>query len=233
MFGENEVERKDNGDGKTLRVVAGSPFYTIQGEGPFSGRPAVFLRLHGCNLRCFFCDTQFSDPEDPTMTIEEIHEQATELGGNLCKLLVITGGEPLRQTLGPVIKLFLKYGWKVQIETAGVYWQSIISLTGVTVVCSPKTPVIHPAILAGAHAFKYIIKAGDVDPNDGLPTASTQVQGKTIPPARPRDGAPVYLSPMDEQDPTLNYDNAVAVGQLAMKYGHTAGVQLHKVLRLP
>jgi 7-carboxy-7-deazaguanine synthase len=66
MFGKNPVAKQEiDGDGMALRVVDGAPFYTIQGEGPFAGDAAVFLRLHGCPLRCFFCDTEFSRAEDP------------------------------------------------------------------------------------------------------------------------------------------------------------------------
>jgi len=57
MFGTNPLSKPIESDGLYLEVQ--DIFSTIQGEGPFAGKPAVFLRLAGCNLRCFFCDTDF------------------------------------------------------------------------------------------------------------------------------------------------------------------------------
>ncbi|HEY6020017.1 MAG TPA: 7-carboxy-7-deazaguanine synthase QueE, partial [Candidatus Paceibacterota bacterium] len=58
MFGQNPVSPIRH-DKESFLVK--DIFYTIQGEGPYAGRPAVFVRLGGCNLRCAFCDTDFSN----------------------------------------------------------------------------------------------------------------------------------------------------------------------------
>lgn len=235
MFGKNPVERSIlEHDGESLTVVKGSPFLTIQGEGPFAGDPAVFLRLHGCPLRCFFCDTQFSDPDDPTVDTVVLANQIQELAPGHVRLLVITGGEPLRQNLEVIIALMAGRGWTIQVETSGIFWQDC--LNDVVVVCSPKTNKIHDRIREHAHAFKYVIKAGDVDPDDGLPFTNTQEEGgKRMRLARPRYGmvSAIYLSPMDEYDEEKNKANRHAVADSAMKHGYRAGLQLHKFLDLP
>ena len=90
--------------GGTLLVH--SIFHTLQGEGPFTGVPAVFIRLGGCNLQCPGCDTEYSEGI-ALMTIEEIFAKITEVvNGAKTDLVVITGGEPfLRNDLIKIIKL--------------------------------------------------------------------------------------------------------------------------------
>lgn len=243
MFGKNPVAKSEiTGDGKSLHVVKGSPFYTIQGEGPFSGDPAVFLRLHGCPLRCFFCDTEFSHPDDPTLhymgAVTAIQTAAPEW----CRLVVITGGEPVRQNLSKLIPALLGLGWVVQVETSGILWQDCLGLDGVHIVVSPKTGKIDPRIAHNAVAFKYVVAAGSADPEDGLPLTNTQNEGgHKIRLARPWDyqgdgrtyPGTVYLSPMDEYDEARNSVNRAEVARLAMQYGYRAGLQVHKHLNLP
>jgi 7-carboxy-7-deazaguanine synthase len=57
MFGKNIVISQYIEPSGALKIV--DLFYTIQGEGPYNGMPSVFVRLAGCNLRCYFCDTNF------------------------------------------------------------------------------------------------------------------------------------------------------------------------------
>jgi len=70
-------------------------FQTIQGEGPNMGKPAIFLRLAGCNLRCDFCDTKYSWKHGKKMDNEQIIELFKKVSP--CRLLVVTGGEPMLQ----------------------------------------------------------------------------------------------------------------------------------------
>jgi len=227
MFGKNPIEPTIHGDGKTLRVVKGSPFLTIQGEGPFTGRAAVFVRLHGCNLRCTFCDTNFSDPDDPFVDVEKLIDDILSFH---IELAVITGGEPLRQPIVPLCRALAKMGMTAQIETAGTLWQEDIEKYSLLIV-SPKTAIIHPLAFKHAYAFKYII---DVDQqfDDGyIPTTATQPHARPRPLARPRSNAPIYLSPCDTQDAEHNAANKALVARLAMIHPEViAGCQLHKVL---
>jgi 7-carboxy-7-deazaguanine synthase len=245
MFGENPVMKQELGDGRTLRVVKGSPFYTLQGEGPFAGHPAVFVRLHGCNLRCWFCDTQFSDPDDPEwQTVRLVRETYDALrfdkAHSEARLVVITGGEPLRQNILTLVKMLLDAGLTVQIETAGTLW-----LEGLEeffdmkygrrfhIVCSPKTPTVHAMITKYATCFKYVVGQSTNMTAGGLPQANTQQEdGKLRDLAAPRPGCPVYLSPMDEYDEDVNAKNRKRVGFLALQHGYIAGVQMHKLLEI-
>lgn len=233
MFGNNErLKPVTNGDGSVLRVVARSPFFTIQGEGPFAGMPAAFIRLHGCHLACYFCDTKFDDPNDPGITPAAIARMARDASGD-CTLAVITGGEPTRQPLGLLVNALWEVGFStVQIETAGSFWQECFSLPFVHLVVSPKTTFVHPDVANHARAWKYIIRSGEIDLEDGLPNSSTQKAGEPKRLFRASNGAPVYLSPCDEYNDEANARNARLVAELAMRYGYRAGVQMHKIFRI-
>lgn len=209
-----------------------SIFPTIQGEGPFCGERALFFRLHGCNLRCPGCDTDY------TSTILQVapHFMATkakELGWADGALVVITGGEPFRQNIGPALRALLAAGYRVQVETNGV-----LAPDGVpwddnkfSVVCSPKTSRIHDTIWQNAIAFKYVLKAGEVDPTDGLPLRA--LMHKAAPKvARPPDGALVYVQPMDEGEPTANALNLDAAIRSTMAFGHRLQIQVHKHINM-
>ncbi|WP_046973456.1 7-carboxy-7-deazaguanine synthase QueE, partial [Dyella japonica] len=94
---------------------------TIQGEGPFCGQPAVFVRLAGCNLQCPGCDTNYTSNRKK-MSHSDIWQEIVHVTGEAkTKLVVITGGEPFRQ---PEVVNFINYlidmkGYRVQVETNG------------------------------------------------------------------------------------------------------------------
>jgi 7-carboxy-7-deazaguanine synthase len=245
MFGKNPVMKQVPAEdgGWKLRVVKGSPFYTIQGEGPFMGHPSVFIRLHGCNLRCWFCDTEFSDPSDPEWDVVRLarvaYDECKFKVGQKADLVVITGGEPMRQNIYMLVQHLIRQGLRVQIETAGTLWVTGLEhFTGpanghrLTIVCSPKTPVVHDMIKLHASAFKYVIGTDTTVDEHGYVHANTQIKGGDDKPlARPHH-QPIYLSPMDEYDEKLNEANRRRVARLCMKHGYIAGVQMHKLMEI-
>ncbi len=95
-------------------------FYTIQGEGAFSGVPAYFIRLGGCDVGCVWCDVKESWPaaNHPLMAIEDI---VALTQSNSAKTVVITGGEPLMYNLFPLTQALRKVGKRTHIETSGAY----------------------------------------------------------------------------------------------------------------
>lgn len=95
-------------------------FYTLQGEGAHSGIPAVFVRFSGCNLRCPWCDTEFS--EYTQMSAEQIVTEMLslyDLPNERRKMCVLTGGEPSLQVDATLIEALHKAGFYICIETNG------------------------------------------------------------------------------------------------------------------
>ena len=91
-------------------------FYSLQGEGLWTGTPMVFVRLSGCNLRCPFCDTRHE--EGVFLSAGAIVEEALRVGGS-CRIICLTGGEPLLQADAALLEAFHQAGFTVHVETNG------------------------------------------------------------------------------------------------------------------
>jgi 7-carboxy-7-deazaguanine synthase len=237
MFGKNQVSGSFNEAGESLMV--NEIFYTIQGEGPDSGRTAIFVRLSKCNLRCYFCDTEFEKGED--MPVADVVMKVIELAGGVnVRLVVITGGEPLLQNIVPLVQRLNRLGFQCSVETAGtVYYPQLTDVfhplrhkAGNLMVCSPKTPKIHPQIEELVGAWKYVVRAGEGD-QWGLPTKSTQVPGRDSVVFFPHQpSVEIWVQPMDVQDGFENDDNLKWARDVCLKHGHRLGVQVHKLAEL-
>lgn len=117
-------------------MIVNEIFYSIQGEGPSVGKPAVFLRLGGCNLKCKWCDTKYAwqNDENYQITNKKIVQQIKKYP---CAHLVITGGEPLLQQDALCGLLKELKGYTAEIETNGSIPCKIIGLVE-QINCSPK-----------------------------------------------------------------------------------------------
>ena len=95
-------------------------FYTIQGEGHFSGNSAYFVRLGGCDVGCVWCDVKDSWDADqwPKQSVDQIVDGALK---HKTRLAVITGGEPLRYNLDDLTDALKAYGINTNIETSGAH----------------------------------------------------------------------------------------------------------------
>ncbi|HEX2617186.1 MAG TPA: 7-carboxy-7-deazaguanine synthase QueE [Flavobacteriales bacterium] len=102
----------------TLPIV--ESFYTLQGEGVFSGQAAYFIRLGGCDVGCVWCDVKESWDADvhPQRSIAQLVEEASAVPG---RIVVITGGEPLMHDLGPLTAALRQAGLRTHIETSGAH----------------------------------------------------------------------------------------------------------------
>lgn len=246
MFGKNplrgHVVRSESGH--VLSLIGF--FYTLQGEGPYAGVPAVFVRLAGCNLACYFCDTEFEKGAVAVSTADLVRSVVECANANQAKLVVVTGGEPLRQPLVPLLAGLTSAGLGVQIETSGsIDWhpddalavlEGWIARGDVTIVCSPKTPQPSRSLTRLLERqlvhLKYIIKAGETSDEDGLPTSGTQKVGKGRV-FRPPQGYPkrlVFVQPLDVQDEDFNRANLLAARDAALAYGYRLTIQLHKLV---
>ena len=118
-----------------IKIKVSEIFTSFQGEGPYIGTPATFLRLYGCNLNCQWCDTDISTYE--MLSVDDVAEiLMTQMEFNNINLLVITGGEPTLQM--EEIKRLIKEipeGIKIQLETNGSIFEY---LPEVEYVISPK-----------------------------------------------------------------------------------------------
>ena len=92
-------------------------FYSIQGESSYNGMPCVFIRLTYCNLRCSYCDTEYSFHDGIDMSVTEIINEIKKYD---CHLIEITGGEPLLQEESiELMKKLIKNKYTVMLETGG------------------------------------------------------------------------------------------------------------------
>ncbi len=222
MRGKNPIRRPETGDGKTLSVQ--SVFPTLQGEGIYAGFPAVFIRLGGCNLACDFCDTEFESfaQESTDSLITRVKSLAVDVSGKrLRDLVVITGGEPLRQPIEYLCEALIEMGFKVQIETNGTLFRPLPK--EVDIVCSPKNTGngYHPIradLMSRVDALKFIISA-----THPLYREVAEVGQAT-------HHTPVYVQPMDEYDSAKNQANVAYATMLAMKNGYRLSLQTHKLL---
>ncbi len=229
MLGKNPVRPQDLTDGQNLWIQ--SVFYTLQGEGPFTGKPALFVRLAGCNLKCFWCDTDFESSQwHPSLDelFERIHAERPEH----CSLVIITGGEPFRQNIAPLVERLLKCNLSVQIETNGTLWVDLPVDPNLHIVCSPKSSYIHEKLLPRITTFKYVIGSDDIDATDGLPNQSTQSANVPARIARPPLGSEIYVMPLDAGEAAQNELNKNVCVDVAMRFGYRLTLQSHKLLNI-
>ena len=165
-------------------------FYSLQGEGFWTGTPMVFIRLSGCNLRCPFCDTDHS--EFRLMTVDAIIKAVNKVDPENCGYVCITGGEPLLQLGTDLIDALHRFYYNVHVETngtrpvpQGVDWVTL----------SPKEDVrfIGPAakvVLSEAHEVKLVY--------DGISTEAAVEKWAQFP------AKWHFLQPCDTSDPARN-----------------------------
>jgi 7-carboxy-7-deazaguanine synthase len=206
MFGNNPKLPFEKGDGACLKVH--SIFETIQGEGPYTGYQAIFIRLSGCNLACEFCDTEFD-----SHSVLEIHDilKKVKSFGQISPLIVITGGEPLRQNISSLCELLIINNFKIQIETNGTLYIDIPK--EVELVCSPKPSnnkynMIRHDILKQTIAIKFLISS-HIESYSNISDVGQK-----------------------EYNIIINQNNLILAQKLAKKRNAILSLQIHKILNI-
>lgn len=202
-------------------------YYTLQGEGYHTGRPAVFLRFAGCNLwsglerdrgraTCAFCDTDFVGVDGPgggrfaSPVALAAAVRTTWPGDEVSRFVVITGGEPMLQLDTPLIDALHESGFEIAIETNG----TLPVVAGVDWICvSPKAHA--PLAQLTGDELKLVYPQDDAPPERFASLGFTHF----------------FLQPMDGPDVTRNT-------RLAREYCHRhppwrISLQTHKLLGIP
>lgn len=227
-------------------------FHTIQGEGPFAGHPALFIRLAGCNIGakqdCPWCDTRFNFDEGNRATwavVSQHIQEARTVSGR--RLIVVTGGEPLLQWHSLTYCMLghdLTHIW--QFETNGLLLDETVLKDGLhaAFVVSPKIPHNRssyrpiPPIWEQYHRrifLKYVVSADPNSPYHQLPEQVTNgdtgrigiyVSGMTAyklaPPAD--HPASIWGPYIDHEETARNYHYAA---HLAQEHGFKLSLQTH------
>lgn len=202
-------------------------FYTLQGEGFNSGRPAVFCRFAGCNLwsghekdrseaKCYFCDTDFVGIDEDggrfktaAELAERIAQQWSNVGGK--RLVVFTGGEPLLQLDGDLITAVKAQGFEVAVETNG----TIAAPPGIdwlTVSPKPNSELVQKS----GSELKLVF------PHEVHPEAVADLDFKHF-----------FLSPLDAGDAAKTNANMQAAADYCLQHPQwRLTLQNHKILGL-
>jgi organic radical activating enzyme len=205
-------------------------FRSIQGEGPCSGRPAVFVRLAGCNLSCPFCDTPARGFE--SLSLEQVLLQVDTVMLSVSREarrgyhVVLTGGEPfLFSGVGALAQALLEAGFDVGVETNGTLFQDG-PWSDCLIVCSPKPlAILHHKLVPYVKAWKYLIGHDRNRSANGLPSDCAQ------PPLAVLNSA-IFLQPLDEKDEETNRKNRTLTVQVCRHHSYHLSLQLHKLLGL-
>ncbi|MGE3976261.1 MAG: radical SAM protein [Nitrospira sp.] len=112
-------------------------FHSVQGESTFAGLPCVFVRLTGCPLRCTWCDTDYAFFGGTDRSIDDILDRVRSYG---CRLVEVTGGEPLVQPdTATLLRRLCEEGFTVLLETSGAIDTTIVPLS-VRIILDVKCP---------------------------------------------------------------------------------------------
>ena len=188
-------------------------FESLQGEGRNTGRPCVFVRFAGCNLKCPWCDTDVKKRFEVSMD-----ELLAELGQYKAKSVILTGGEPTIQAGMPeLVAALKKAGYWIGVETNGTRdadWLGFVDY----VACSPKMEFAElyngDSILGTADEVR-VVASGE------KAVSFCKRIRKTI------DATDYYVSPCDRDG---EIDFATAKSVLSQLDGWSLSVQLHKLL---
>jgi len=204
-----------------MPVMISEIFHSIQGESSHAGRPCTFVRLAGCNLRCQWCDTRHSWDEGQVMSRKDV---VWAVSKHRCRLVEITGGEPLAQRETPLLAAqLLQHGHEVLVETNGSYPVDVLD-ERVTAIMDIKCPS------SGMHTCTDWSNMERLRPQDELKFViadrfdfeyATRTVKRILPQVRPIHFSPV----LDRLEP-----KELAAWILDERLPIRLGLQLHKII---
>jgi len=194
-----------------LKVV--EIFYSLQGEGANTGMPAIFIRLSGCNLNCWFCDTKWE--KNIEMSIHEIMDNITQYP---CKNIIWTGGEPTLQLNDEILSEFSGYFNCIETNGTNPVPSAIDYIS-----CSPKVP---PLKLMKNFEFvdeiRYPLGKGEI-----LPPI------ETLPKAKNYFVSPLFVGTENERMEKSQENIDYCVEYIKQNPGWKLSIQLHKLINIP
>lgn len=187
-------------------------FYSLQGEGRWTGAPATFIRLAGCNLRCPFCDTRHE-----TFTLLTEDAIVAAVAESPSAHVVITGGEPTMQLTTSLLKSLKAIGAFIQIETNGSIGLPAEALDLIDwITCSPKTPA--PIAIGRIDELKVVYYGEDVEHKLSIPVTHAECR---------------YLQPCDTGDSSRNSSIiSSAISYIKQHPQWKLSLQTHKLLNI-
>jgi len=208
---------KSNSPDLILNVV--EIFKSIQGEGANAGRAAVFVRLSGCNMSCWYCDTEWGQGQN--MTVKEVLSEVKKLTNpkdHPKSLLIWTGGEPTMQLTDEILEFFGEYCNCIETNGTNPVPGKVEYIS-----CSPK---VSTAVLrknfSHVNEFRYPLQAGDVLPDiSELPFADNYF----ISPIFTGEEKKRFQQNQDNIEYSINYIKENPAWRLSL--------QLHKLLNIP
>lgn len=188
-------------------------FYSLQGEGFWTGTPAVFVRFSGCNLKCSFCDTEHFGYTE--MSAEQIVDEVSKFPA---KRVILTGGEPLLQVDQRLLKLLKGNGIAVHVETNGTIAVSDTMrklIDWITV--SPKSEYVQ---IADFDELKVVYQEQDLKCWDSCLIGNLCSR--------------CYLQPCDYGDATKNSISIARTVEFIKSHpGWKLSLQTHKLINIP
>lgn len=184
-------------------------FESLQGEGRHSGRPCVFVRFAGCNLRCPWCDTDVSPRF--SVSLDDLVEEVSRFRS---RSIVLTGGEPtLVEGMPELVAALKKRGFWIAVETNGscdADWLAFVD----HVSCSPKAEFPDAVVLPRADEVRVVASS------ESVVSFCREIRSRI-------SATDYYISPCD-RDGSMDFATAKAV--LSQLEGWSLSVQLHKLL---
>jgi len=208
---------KNNSSQKIINVV--EIFKSIQGEGANAGRSAVFVRLACCNMSCWYCDTNWSESRE--MSISEVLEVVNKLSSPEDypnNLLIWTGGEPTLQLNDEILEWFADYYNCIETNGTNPVPGKIEYIS-----CSPKvSPLELKKNFTHVNEFRYPIGVGDTVPDIAqLPMADNYFI------------SPIFLGKEKERFLKVNENIEYSIQIIKNNPQWRLSLQLHKLLNIP